>query len=109
MDARHDAARGFAENVTSTYVVYDAAFAMGVRHFVYASSVNAYGVCHFPDDEPQETMTPLYFPVDEGHPLIPRDDYPLGKRVGEEIAAAFAGAQRGRDGLFAAFSQDRRE
>jgi len=93
-------ARGFAENVTSTYVVFDAAFAMGVRHFVYASSVNAYGVCHFSSNEPGETMTPKYFPVDEDHPLIPRDDYPLSKRVGEEIAEAFVR----RDAALTAYS-----
>jgi len=83
-------AKGFAENVTSTYVVFDAAFDMGVRHFVYASSINAYGVCLMSPDKPELVSPPQYLPVDEDHPLLPCDAYPLSKRLGEEIAESFA-------------------
>jgi len=93
-------ASGFSQNVTSTYVAFDAAFEMGVRHFVYASSINAYGVCQIVDDRPGQTPTPKYLPVDENHPCIPCDGYPLSKYVGEEIAQAFVR----RDAALTAYS-----
>lgn len=76
--------RVYATNVISTFNVFEAAATIGVRRMVYASSVSALG---FPwQHRPSE---PLYFPIDEDHPLLPQDCYGLSKASGEEIAAAY--------------------
>ena len=35
-------------------------------------------------------VAPEYFPIDEGHALLPQDPYGLSKLVGEELCAAYA-------------------
>jgi nucleoside-diphosphate-sugar epimerase len=79
---------GLANNVAATHGVFEAAAAAGVKRIINASSIQAYGVVTSrPDVAP---TPPLYLPVDEDHPLLPRDAYPLSKAIGERIAESFA-------------------
>jgi len=89
-------AKGFAENVASTYAVFDAAVDMGVRHFVYASSVNAYGVCLMSPDKPQLVSPPRCHVAAETAPGIRQPDglysrYRRGPRRADVLPAAAAG------------------
>jgi nucleoside-diphosphate-sugar epimerase len=77
--------RIFANNVLSTYHVLEAAARLGVGTAVIGSSESAYGFCWAP-----EPFDPLYFPVDEEHPLLPRECYGLSKEVGESIGDMFS-------------------
>jgi len=74
----------FRNNVLGQFNVYEAAAILGIRRVVEASSVSALG---FPWQH--RWSEPLYFPIDEQHPLLPQDAYGLSKAVGEEIAAAY--------------------
>ena len=71
----------FANNVISTYNVFEAARMAGIRNVVWASSETVLGL---PFDEP-----PPYFPVDEDVPLRPATAYSLGKTLDEEMARQF--------------------
>ena len=71
----------FANNVVSTYNVFAAARAAGVRNVVWASSETVLGL---PFDEP-----PPYLPVDEDVPWRPQPTYSLGKVLDEEMARQF--------------------
>jgi UDP-glucose 4-epimerase len=79
----------FDTNVRGTWNVFHAAAAAGVRRVVLISSECATGLCYQRDECP-----PLYLPVDEAHPLRPREPYGLSKALAEEIAASFARAGR---------------
>jgi UDP-glucose 4-epimerase len=74
----------FRNNVLGQFNVFEAAATLGIRRVVSASSVSALG---FPWQH--RWSDPLYFPIDEAHPLIPQDAYGVSKSVGEEIAAAY--------------------
>lgn len=74
----------FYNNVMGQFHVYEAASKLGIRRIVSASSVSALG---FPFQH--RWSEPLYFPIDELHPLLPQDPYGLSKALGEEIAAAY--------------------
>jgi len=74
----------FRNNVTATYNVFKAASDMGVRRIVHASSVAAYGFTYA-----QEIWDPEYLPLDETHPLAPKDPYAFSKVFGEQIADAY--------------------
>ena len=75
----------FHLNVMSTFNILQAATMLGIKKVVMASSVSAMGYAYrFLD------FSPLYFPVDEDHPLLSQDAYGLSKTVGEEIADGFA-------------------
>ncbi len=74
----------FANNVSATYNVLQAAHDLGIDRVVLASSVAAYGYIYAPRMPPPE-----YLPLDEAHPCIPQDPYGLSKLVGEQIADAF--------------------
>ncbi|KAL8286802.1 hypothetical protein RQP46_004330 [Phenoliferia psychrophenolica] len=65
-------------NVTSSYNAVHAAAALGIKRFVYASSVNAIGLA-FSQAPPQFD----YFPIDEEHPRYPSDAYALAKAESE--------------------------
>jgi UDP-glucose 4-epimerase len=67
-------------NVTGTGRVLEAAANAGVRRVVMASSDSAYGFMFG-----EGRIKPRYLPVDEAHPLRPRDPYGLSKLLGEEI------------------------
>jgi nucleoside-diphosphate-sugar epimerase len=71
----------FANNVISTYNVFEAARMAKVRNVVWASSETVLGL---PFDEP-----PVYVPVDEEVPLRPASAYSLGKTLDEEMARQF--------------------
>lgn len=70
----------FRTNVTSTHAVFSAAWRLGLRRVVWASSETTLGL---PFDQP-----PDYAPVDEPH-VRPETSYALSKVVGEELARQF--------------------
>jgi UDP-glucose 4-epimerase len=72
-------------NVLGTWNVFTASQAVGVRRVVLCSSSAVTGLDHSNPD-----MPPLYLPIDEDHPLRPKDAYGVSKRTGETIAEAFA-------------------
>src|SRR5262245_15624522 len=75
-------ARTFANNVTATYNVFEAARLLGIKNVVFASSETVLGL---PFDTP-----PPYAPVDEEYAPRPETAYSLGKLVDETIAQQFA-------------------
>ena len=72
----------FRNNAISTYNVFAAAVAHGVKRVVWASSETVLGL---PFDIP-----PLFAPIDETIEPRPESSYALSKLVGETIAAQFA-------------------
>jgi nucleoside-diphosphate-sugar epimerase len=84
---------GLANNVAATHGVFEAASAAGVKRIVNASSIQAYGVVS--SRQKVAPTAPLYLPVDEEHPLLPRDAYPLSKAMGEWVAESFARREAG--------------
>ena len=74
-------AETFRINLLSTYNVFAAAEAHGLRRVVYASSETTLGL---PFDEP-----PAFAPIDESHPPRPESSYALAKLAGESIAEQF--------------------
>ena len=71
----------FANNVVSTYNVFEAARRAGIGNIVWASSETVLGL---PFDVP-----PPYIPVDEDIPVRPATAYSLGKVLDEEMARHF--------------------
>jgi nucleoside-diphosphate-sugar epimerase len=71
----------FANNITSTYNVFAAARAAGVRNVVWASSETLLGLPF--------TVPPPYLPVDEEYPPRPETTYALAKALEEQMAAQF--------------------
>jgi nucleoside-diphosphate-sugar epimerase len=72
----------FRNNAMSTYNVFAAAVAHGMRRVVWASSETVLGL---PFDTP-----PLFAPVDETIEPRPESSYALSKLVGETMATQFA-------------------
>lgn len=72
----------FANNVPSTFNVFQAAKIAGIRKVVWASSETVLGL---PFEVP-----PPYVPVDEEYRVRPNSTYSVGKAVEEELAAHFA-------------------
>jgi nucleoside-diphosphate-sugar epimerase len=75
----------YESNAMTTYHVLEAAAEAGVERVSLASSVNAMGAVF-----QEEPMDVEYLPVDEEHPVTPRDPYALGKRTIELQADGFA-------------------
>lgn len=73
----------FRENLASTYNVFSAAIALGLRRIVWASSETTLGL---PFNDPP----PSYAPIDEAHPLIANSSYALSKVLMEEMAQQMA-------------------
>lgn len=73
--------RTFANNVTSSYNVFEAARKAGVKNIVFASSETVLGL---PFEQP-----PGYAPIDEQHFPRPETAYSLGKVLDETMAAQF--------------------
>lgn len=71
----------FAHNCHTAYRVFEEAGRAGVRRVVAASSMAAVGLAWSP-----VPASPLYVPLDEGHPSLVRDPYGLSKTVLEEVA-----------------------
>ena len=72
----------FANNITSTYNVFEAARVAGIRRVVWASSETVLGL-------PFETPPP-YVPVDEEYTPRPESSYSLAKTLEEEMARQFS-------------------
>lgn len=72
----------FESTVRSSYLMLEASAALGVESAVLASSMSALGAGFDPDP-----VRLSYLPVDEAHPLTPRDPYGLAKQVMEVTAA----------------------
>ncbi|TVY01181.1 NAD-dependent epimerase/dehydratase family protein [Cohnella terricola] len=77
--------RIFANNTISTYNVLEAASLLDIGKVVTGSSESAYGFAWAP-----APSSPLYFPLDENHPLLPQECYGLSKSVCEQTAAMFS-------------------
>lgn len=73
----------FHTNVSSTYNVFQAAAALGLKRVVWASSETTLGLPFFREK-------PAYAPIDEAHPLYPETGYALSKVLGEEMARQFS-------------------
>jgi nucleoside-diphosphate-sugar epimerase len=71
----------FANNVMSTYNVFEAAARLGIKNIVWASSETVLGL---PFDVP-----PPYAPVDEEYHGRPESAYSLSKVMGEEMALQY--------------------
>lgn len=71
----------FANNITSTYNVFEAARVAGIPRVVWASSETVLGL-------PFETPPP-YVPVDEEYHPRPESSYSLAKTLEEEMARQF--------------------
>lgn len=74
----------YESSAVSTYHVLEAATELGLDSVVLPSSINVMGAAY--QDAPTEVS---YLPVDEEHPLTPRDPYALGKRTVETLGAGF--------------------
>ncbi len=74
----------FNDNVTGTYNVCEACYALGVGTVIYASSINHLGL-----DFRYRDFTPDYFPVDEDHRPLAQDPYALSKVASEEVLRGF--------------------
>jgi nucleoside-diphosphate-sugar epimerase len=71
----------FANNMLSTYNIFEAARRLGINNVVWASSETVLGL---PFEKP-----PAYVPVDEAAPARPESAYSLSKLLGEEMAVQF--------------------
>ncbi|MBM4262232.1 MAG: NAD(P)-dependent oxidoreductase [Deltaproteobacteria bacterium] len=74
----------YETNVIGTFNVHHAAFRLGVKRVVSASSNAIVGWSY------SEDFMPDYLPIDENHPLRPVDVYGLSKEIGETIARSYA-------------------
>ena len=74
----------FESNVMSSYYVLEAATQLELDAACLASSINAMGSVY--QDAPMEVYS---LPVDEEHPLTPRDPYAMGKHALEVTADGF--------------------
>ncbi|GCE31533.1 UDP-glucose 4-epimerase [Dictyobacter alpinus] len=72
----------FSNNTLSTYNIFSAAMALGLKRVVWASSETTLGL-------PFEREKPVYAPIDEEHPLYPESSYALSKVISEEMARQF--------------------
>ena len=74
----------YQTNVVGTFNVHHAAFRLGIKRVVSASSNAIVGWSY------GENFMPDYLPIDEHHPLRPEDPYGLSKEIGEAIARSYA-------------------
>ncbi len=74
----------YQTNVVGTFNVHHAAFRLGIKRVVSASSNAVVGWSY------SDNFVPDYLPVDEDHPLRPEDPYGLSKEIGEAIARCYA-------------------
>jgi nucleoside-diphosphate-sugar epimerase len=75
----------FRTNTLATFNVHEAAWRLGIRRVVSASSEAALGWAYRRRD-----FLPDYLPIDEDHPVRPQDPYGLSKVVGEAIARSYS-------------------
>ncbi|WP_436906758.1 NAD-dependent epimerase/dehydratase family protein [Halosimplex marinum] len=81
---RHPEHVTFESNAMSAYHVLEAAAELGLAAVVLPSSINVMGADY--QDAPTDVR---YLPVDEEHPLTPRDPYALGKHTTEVLGDGF--------------------
>jgi nucleoside-diphosphate-sugar epimerase len=74
----------YQTNVVGTFNVHHAAYRLGVKRVVSASSNAIVGWSY------GENFMPDYLPIDEDHQLRPQDVYGLSKEIGETIARSYA-------------------
>ena len=74
----------YQTNVVGTFNVHHAAFRLGIKRVVSASSNAVVGWSY------SDNFVPDYLPMDEDHPLRPEDAYGLSKEIGETIARSYA-------------------
>jgi nucleoside-diphosphate-sugar epimerase len=74
----------YQTNVVGTFNVHHAAFRLGVKRVVSASSNAVVGWSY------GKRFMPDYLPIDEDHPVRPEDVYGLSKEIGETIARSYA-------------------
>ena len=74
----------YQTNVVGTFNVHHAAFRLGIKRVVSASSNAIVGWSY------GERFVPDYLPIDEDHPLRPEDVYGLSKQIGETIAQSYS-------------------
>ena len=77
----------FQVNALGTWNVLEAARDLGIRKIVMMSSECASGVISLWRSPPP---CPDYLPIDEAHPLRPREPYGVSKQVGEITAQSYA-------------------
>ncbi len=75
----------FRTNVLGTFNLHEAAWRLGIRRVVSASSTAVLGWVYR-----ERQFLPEYLPVDEDHPIAPQDVYGLSKQIGEDIARSYA-------------------
>jgi len=71
----------FATNTRIGSTVLQTAADLKLKHFVYTSSAQVYGPWG------PEPVPPLFLPMDESHPVQPRNHYALSKVANEQYAA----------------------
>ena len=80
----HPGFRTYESNVQSSYHVLEAAHELGLESVVLPSSINVMGAAY--QDAPTQVE---YLPVDEKHPVTPRDPYAVSKHAAEVTADGF--------------------
>ncbi|MWV39884.1 NAD(P)-dependent oxidoreductase [Natrialba sp. INN-245] len=80
----HPGFRTYESNVMSAYHVLEAGHELGLESVVLPSSINAMGAAY--QGAPTDVR---YLPVDEDHPLTPRDPYATSKHTMEVTADGF--------------------
>jgi nucleoside-diphosphate-sugar epimerase len=73
----------YQTNVVGTFNVHHAAFRLGIKRVVSASSNAIVGWSY------GDRFVPDYLPIDEDHPLRSEDVYGLSKEIGETIAHSY--------------------
>ncbi|NGM70373.1 NAD(P)-dependent oxidoreductase [Natronolimnobius sp. AArcel1] len=74
----------YESNVMSSYHILEAAHELGLESIVLASSINVLGCAY--QDAPVEVFS---LPMDEEHPVTPRDPYAMAKHAIEITADGF--------------------
>ena len=77
----------FHVNACGTYIALDACRLAGVKRFLCASSINAFGTFYWRLSGKPPAYTRM--PLDEDFPPVPEDSYSLSKHVNELACAAF--------------------
>jgi len=74
----------YQTNVVGTFNAHQAAYRLGIKRVVSASSNAIVGWSY------GDKFIPDYLPIDEDHPVRPQDVYGLSKEIGEAIARSYA-------------------
>ena len=83
----------FRVNMMSLFNVLEACRLLGIKRFVWTSSMSVLGYPFNP-----QPIAPQYLPFDERHPHGPQEPYALSKSLGEQLVASYA-ARCGMDAI----------